>query len=161
MQEVTRPLQTKDWSLMHSKLPSRTQYLKKTIKVQETYMKHKGISEPQLRHVHWKHRCRDLYDSENLKFQSKVKLFCLLFFHGRSRTHPFQWHHKWRLTIKKVMKDCETLYAYTCWSKTTAWNVWEGWMSSDERFALVTGGNQASPLTKKGDPSRWFPPKSL
>lgn len=91
----------------------------------------------------------------NLKLWSKAKLLCLLFFNGRSRTQTFQWQHKWRLTIKNTIEDCKTVHVYMCWSKTTAWNVCKGCMSRDECSALVTAGNQVSPLIKKGDFSVW------
>lgn len=91
----------------------------------------------------------------NFKLWSKAKLLCLLFFNGRSRTQTFQWQHKWRLTIKNTIEDCKTVHVYTCWSKTTAWNVCKGCMSRDECSAFVTAGNQVSPLIKKGDFSVW------
>lgn len=34
--------------------------------------------------------------------------------------------------------------------KTTACNVFKGWLSRDEGFAVVTAGNQVSPMSDKG-----------
>lgn len=135
------------------KLPSRTQYLKKAITVQKTYMKQIAISELQLGYVHYNHwgAGKDLCAHENLIWSSDPKWNFSVFFHERRRSQIFQWHHKWRLTIKKAIKDWETVYIYTCWFKTTAWNVCKGWMSRDERFEFVIVGNQVSSLIKKGD----------
>lgn len=41
-------------------------------------------------------------------------------------------------------------HIYTHWFKTTACNVFEGWLSRDEGFAVVTVGNQVLPLNDKG-----------
>lgn len=107
-QKVTRPLLTKDWSLMHLNLPSRTQYVKKINKVQKTYMKLKSISEPKLRHVHCNHWSagKDLCDHKNLIWSSDPKWnLCFLLFNGRSSTQTLQWHHKLRLKLWRTVKQ--------------------------------------------------------
>lgn len=71
-------------------------------------MKLKGISEPQLRHVHCNHwrAGKDMCHHENLIWSSDPKwnLYFLLF-NGRSSTQTFQWHHKWRLKLWRTVKQ--------------------------------------------------------